>query len=591
LRRVLGTLMVLIGAFTSVAFLMAIGLGVWLWRAQPDDAVPEGALLRLDLAGALTEAADGDPLTALLSEPSPGLRAVIEGLDRAARDSRISGLIADFSQTRPSLAAAQELRAAVTRFRAAGKFTAVFADSFGERERSTQAYYLATAFERIWMQPSGSLDVTGYRSETPFFADLLALIGVRAEFSQRHEYKGAADSVRLSRMDPAVRRSLTGLLNDLHRQTIDGIAESRKLERDLVVDAVTRAPLFAEEALERRLIDRIGYRDQLVAAARLVLGGGNPTLNFVRYAADTKPAEPSESARLIAVIGVRGAIQRGKAPESGIGGDQVYGDSVAEAIDKATRDRRVAAILLRIDSPGGSYVASDTVWRAVKMARAAGKPVVASLGGVAASGGYFIAMAADRIVTEPATITGSIGVIGGKFVVSGLLDKLGVHVDAIDSAANAGFYSATQAFTPAQRARFDEALDRIYADFTSRVVVDRNLDPAKIDGLARGRIWTGAQAVEVGLVDALGGQEEAVAIARKLAELPDTEAVSVIAYPPLEPGWRRLARRLQRIDETGVAMREITEIFGPSFAWLRAVVSDQARGEVRLDGPLGFNGP
>ncbi|MFY7962076.1 MAG: S49 family peptidase, partial [Elsteraceae bacterium] len=231
----------------------------------------------------------------------------------------------------------------------------------------------------------------------------------------------------------------------------------------------------------------------------------------------------------------------------------------------------------------GSYIASDTIWRSVKMARAAGKKVVASMGGVAASGGYFVAMAADQIVAEPATITGSIGVVGGKFVVSPLLEKLGVHVDNIETAPNAGFYSPTRSFTPDQRARFDEMLDRIYADFTSRVALDRKINPAKMDSLARGRVWTGAQAVELGLVDSLGGLEEAVAALRKLAELPDADEFPVVAYPPPEAPWKRLARGLQRMEEFGVLLDDAISLLGPSLAWMRRATANLSHGSVSLD--------
>ena len=583
MRRAFVIFMAVIGGITMLFALILAGVGVWIWQSAPDSAIADASLLKLELAGTLPDGQSADPLAALLADPTPGLRGTVEAIDRAAADPRIAGLIVDMSQARPTLAAAQELRAAIKRFRAAGKYTAAFADSFSEHDRATQAYFLAAAFERIWMQPSGSLDVAGFRSETPFFADLLKTIGVQPDFSQRHEFKGASDSFRLNRMDPNIRKMLTGLLEDLHRQTVEGLAESRRLEPASVAAAIARAPLFADEALDRKLIDRVGYRDQLIATARQALGGGNPTLDFARYAAETKPAAPAEEARIIAVIGVRGPIHRGKSPESGLGGDGAYADSISEAIDRAARDRRVAAILLRVDSPGGSYIASDTIWRSVKMARAAGKKVVASMGGVAASGGYFVAMAADQIVAEPATITGSIGVVGGKFVVSPLLEKLGVHVDNIETAPNAGFYSPTRSFTPDQRARFEEMLDRIYADFTSRVALDRKINPAKMDSLARGRVWTGAQAVELGLVDSLGGLEEAVAAVRKLAELPDADEFPVVAYPPPEAPWKRLARGLQRMEEFGVVLDDAISLLGPSLAWMRRATASLSHGSVSLD--------
>ena len=589
MRRALNVFMVIIGALTTTGLLVLSGVGIWFWQSRPESTIAEASILRLDLSGTLADSSTTDPLSTLLSEPSPTLRATIEAIDRAALDSRIAGLIVDLSHTRPTLAAAQELRSAVARFRAAGKYTAVFADSFSERERATQAYLLATAFERIWMQPSGALDITGLRAETPFFADLLKTVGVQAEFSQRHEFKGAADGFRLNRMDPAMRSSLTSLLDDLHRQIVDGVSESRKIAKDEVANAISQAPLFADEALARRLIDRIGYRDQLLTNARQTLGGGNPVLDFARYAAETTPEAPVEDARLIAVIALRGAIVRGKMPDGGsLSGDQTYGDTAAAAIDAAARDRRVAAILLRIDSPGGSYVASDTVWRAVKMARTSGKPVVASLGGVAASGGYFIAMAADKIIAEPATVTGSIGVVGGKFVVGNLLDKLGIHVEPVDSAPNAGFYSALTPFTTEQKARFEESLDRIYADFTNRVATERKLTAAKLDGVARGRIWTGAQAIELGLVDGLGGIDTAVVTARKLADLSDLDQAAVVAYPPPEAPWKRLVRSLQRFEEAGIAFQNMIGYMAPSLAWLRRATITLSRGDLDLGRAVDF---
>ncbi len=591
MRRALITLMAIVGGFTLLSVCVLVGLGLWLWNSAPESAIAETNLLKLDLSGTLPDAPTADPVAALLGEPTQGLLSIVETIDRAAADPRVSGLIVDVSQARPSMVAAQELRAAITRFRAAGKHTAAFADSFSDHERATQAYFLASAFEQIWLQPSGTLDVTGFRSESPFFADLLKTIGVQPEFFQRHEFKGASDSFRLSRMDPNIRAMLTALLQDLHRQTVEGIATSRNLDQAAVASAMARAPLFSSEALALTLIDRRGYRDQMIAASRRAVGGGKPLLDFSVYAAETRPSAPPDETPIIAVINLQGPIMRGKAPDSALGGDQVYGDSVAAIIDRAARDHRVAAILLRIDSPGGSYVASDTIWQSVKMARAGGKKVVASMGGVAASGGYFIAMAADHIVAEPATITGSIGVVGGKFVVAPLLEKLGIQVEAIETAPNAGFYSLTQPFTPAQRARFDDMLDRIYADFTNRVSTDRKLDPTKIDSLARGRVWTGAQALELGLVDSLGGVQDAVLAARKLAELPDGKFVSAIPYPAPEPSWKRVARSLKRMEDLSLAFEGFTSVYGPSISLAKRAALAISQGQAPLRAPIDFEVP
>jgi protease-4 len=510
----------LVGALTTLGALTLLsGIGavsaIWLWRDLSEPTpVAEGTLLHLDVGRDIADG-PGDPLDRLIAGQRLSPLAAAHAIGRAASDPRIAGLIAELGGADLSLADAQSLAAAVGKLRAAGKLTLAHADSFADGPRGAQAYLLASAFERVWMQPSGTIDLTGLRIDVPHVAGLLDLIGIEVQVFRRHEFKSALDGFARVDMAPEVRANLAQLLADMQAQILDAAA-ARGADPSRLAERAALAPFDPDQAVALKLIDRTGYRDQLLPLARQTLGGGNPMVGLRDWAKRDRPRPTDDEGSIIALIGIEGPILRGG---DGLIGRAVAADAVARKIERAARDRRVRAILLAIDSPGGSYPASDTLWRAVKAARAAGKPVVALIGGTAASGGYFVAMAADAIVSSPGSVTGSIGVVTAHASAARLLDRLGVRVDSVASGPNAGGASPTEPLAPARRAEIERSLDRIYADFTQRVAADRQLPAAEVERVARGRVLTGLAARDAKLIDGVGGLEEALARLHQLASI------------------------------------------------------------------------
>ncbi|MBV8169272.1 MAG: signal peptide peptidase SppA [Alphaproteobacteria bacterium] len=565
MRRFLVGFLAVIG-FLALVFSLAVGgLVYWVARdAKHANPVPDKAILRLAIHGnpGETSGSSGALRRIIGGTPSTTLRELVSALDQAAGDPRVVGVIADLSDAAPSLATAQELRSAIERLRAAGKTAFAYADSFGEGARGSQTFYLAAGFDQIWLQPSGEVGATGFALDQPFAADAFKMLGVTPRFAQRHEFKGGIDMFVAQHLSAPLKTAFESLLGDLFDQLVDGVARGRKLEPAAVRALIDRSPLFADEALQAKLIDGIGYADEVRTQIKQKTDASAQFMSLESYLARVGP--PHQEGTKIAVIYGVGPVVRGSGDEddgTGLtGSDTLAADVVARAFRDAVADRDVRAILFRVDSPGGSYVASDTIWREVKRARAAGKPVVASMGGVAASGGYFVSMAADRIIAEPGTLTGSIGVFSGKFVLSGLWDKLGVNWDQVKVGANAGATSANHDFTPEQWQRFQVALDRIYADFTKRVGADRKLPEAKLGEVARGRVWTGRQAVALGLADATGGFDDALAAAKSLASLAPDAAVRLEQFPPERTPLDRILKLMGDLDRTETTLHTLARL-------------------------------
>jgi protease IV len=474
--------------------------------------------VELDLTEAPPEVVSADPLTLVRGRRRPSLRSVVEALHDAAGDPRVVGLVARVGGAMP-LARAQELRDAVVEF-ARVKPAVAYAETFGEGDPGTVAYFLATGFGEIWLQPSGDLGLTGIAAETTFLRGVLDKAGLEPQFAQRHEYKNAVDRIARHDYTDAFREASTRLVASAYEQVVAGIAAARKLGADRVRELVDAAPLSSGQARDAGLIDHVGYRDEVYAA----LGRGDADLLYLsRYGRTRAPRKVAGRLRkrdVVAVVTVAGAIQQGRSRRSLLSPDAGAGsDTVGAALRSAGRADDVKAVLLRVDSPGGSYVASDVIWREVGRLRAQGKPVVASMGDVAGSGGYFVAMGAEAIVAQPGTLTGSIGVFSGKVVTAGLLERLGVGTGAIVEGRNARMFSSRVGFDEDQWRRLDEWLDRVYADFVTKVAEARGMTYDRAHELARGRVWTGADAHERGLVDELGGLRRGAELVRERAGL------------------------------------------------------------------------
>ena len=495
-------------------------------------------ILELDLTDGIAEGPVTDPLSAILSRRKLRLPDVIEGLRRARGDDRVRALVVKVGGGRIGLARMQEIRAAVTAFRESGKLAVAWSETFGEFTHGNVPYYLATAFDRIYLQPSGSVGLTGVAVEQLFLHDALAKIGVAFQSAKRHEYKSAADNLTERGFTGPVREENERLAASIAEQITTAIAERRGKTPEEARALLDRGPFLAEDALAEGLVDVLGYRDEVYADVRKEAGAGAILQYVARYQRAHALAQrarklPNPRERFVAVIYASGPIRQGRSNRGPVGGSSMGSDTVAAALRAATSDERVRAVLLRVNSPGGSAVASDTIWREVVRTRATGKPVVVSMSDVAASGGYYISMAADLIVAQPGTLTGSIGVILGKPVVEEAFGRAGITTDSVSVGRGATMFAPTHPFSEDEWQRINTWLDAIYRDFTEKAASGRRMTVERMHELARGRVWTGADAARNGLVDELGGMAAAADIARRRAGLPADAPLRV--YPRLTP--------------------------------------------------------
>jgi protease IV len=511
----------------------AATIAVLAWWSTRGSRVEARTVLELDLSNAVPEQVPSNPVAALFNERRMRLRDVVEALDAAADDPRVVGLVARVTPEAIGVASAEELRDAVAHFRASGKPAIAFADTFGEVTPANGAYYLATAFDPVYIQPSGDVGLTGLELTSTFLRGTLDKIGVTPQFSQRYEYKDAPNSLTEKGFTAPHRESMDQLAGSIFDHMLEEIAKARKVEPEALRAAVDRGPLPGDEALRAHLVDGLLYRDEVYDRVKALCGKGRePHLLYLRkYWEHARHPWDSGDATIALVYGV-GDVMRGRSDDDPMIGNAVLGsDTVAAALRAASEASDVKAIVLRVDSPGGSYVASDTIWREVQRARKKGKPVIASFGDVAASGGYFVAMGADKIVAHPGTITGSIGVFGGKLVTKELWEKLGVSFDAVQRGAHADMWSAVKPFDEDEWATFNGWLDRVYDDFTKKAADGRHLPVERLREIAKGRVWSGVDAKRLGLVDELGGYETAFALARKAAHIAPGASIEVREYP------------------------------------------------------------
>jgi protease IV len=528
MKKFVVRLLAVIGALTILAVI--IGLGIWIISLLMRPSVPAKTILEVNLETDLVEYVPEDPVAQALAIETPVVRDIVEALEKAGDDSRVTGLVARIGTAPMGMAQFQEIRDAVKRFRARNKFAVAFSETFGEVGPGSGAYYLATAFDQIYLQPSGDIGLTGIIAETPFLSGTLEKLGIRPRMDHRYEYKNAMNMFTEKKFTPAHREATEKIVASWFAQLIRGIAEARGMREEQVRALVDKGPFLGKEAVDAGLVDRLAYRDEVYAEAKKKAGESAEYLYLNHYLA--RAGRPHDNGKTIALVYGVGGVQRGKSSYDPVFGDVTMGsDTVAGALRTAIDNSEVKAILFRVDSPGGSYVASDAIWRETVRAKQAGKPVIVSMGDVAGSGGYFVAMAADKIVAQPGTITGSIGVLGGKMLTTGFWDKLGLSWDEVHSGASATMWTGIKDYSPAEWAEFQAWLDRVYADFTSKVAEGRKLPKERVLQIAKGRIWTGEDAKAIGLVDELGGFPVALNLAKKAAGIPESERVRLRVFP------------------------------------------------------------
>jgi protease IV len=528
--------------------------------------VPSKTILEANFEQTLMEDVPETPSARLLLHEKQTLRDVVDAIDRGAVDDRVVGIIAKIGAAPMGMAQTQEIRDAVLRFRSHKKFAVAYSETFGEFGPGNGAYYLATAFDHIYLQPSGDVGLTGIIMESPFIKDALSKLGVTFHGDHRYEYKNALNFLTETKYTDAHKEAMTAIMTSWFNQMKYGICDARQIAPDKFQAIVDAGPYLGKEAVDAKLVDAVAYRDEVYGKVKGQAGSGAELLYLDKYL--SRAGRPHDSGKTIALVFGVGGVTRGKSDYDPVQGSQNMGsDTVAGAIRAATEDKSVKAILFRVDSPGGSYVASDTIWREVVRARQAGKPVIVSMGNLAGSGGYFVAMAADKIVAEPGTITASIGVLGGKMLTSGLWDKVGLSWDEIHQGENATMFTGTHDYTPAEWSRFQAWLDRVYVDFTSKVADGRKLPKEKVLEIAKGRIWSGQDAKNLGLVDELGGYQTALRLAKKAVGVSDGEEVKIVVFPQpksfIESLMQRGGPENSDKEAVGQALARILEVVQP----------------------------
>ena len=496
-------------------------------------------VLEIDLGRGVMTAPPDNPLAALRMINAASMHALRDGLRAAATHQHVPGLVnRGTAGTGRSLAVQPELGDQVAAF-GQSKPTIAWAETFGELGSALPLFAFATRAHQVWLQPSGQVGLAGVHVGITLLRGLLEKGGIEPEFAQRKEYKSAGEQFAAHEISDANREMMQGIADSVLEESVEVIAAARNLAPQRVRELVDQAILSADEALAAGLIDRIGYRDEVYAAVLDELGTTGEGLQFVhRYDAANAPRRKARQAvhrkqPEIGVVTLRGAIVTGRGrPGAGPGGKQVGSDVVTEHLRAAAADDRIKAVVLRIDSPGGSAVASDSIWRAVQQVRDGGKPVVAHMGAVAASGGYYAAMGADKIVALPSTLTGSIGVVAGKFVLEQTFHKLGLKHEGLSAGRHAGMLASDRGLTDEEWQILNTWLDQVYDDFVTKAARGRDMEFAELEPLARGRVWTGRDAHERNLVDRLGGFDEAVEQACSLAGL-QRDQVALKSVPTL----------------------------------------------------------
>lgn len=575
----------IVGLLATIGFLTLLAIGgvaalvfTGPFTAKP---LPQPIVLSVDLRNVPSESSSTGLLRGGLLGGSRDIIDVVQLLWQAAEDPRVVGMFVDIGDASAGLARVQELREAITRFRVKGKFAIGFAESLGGGGAHFADYYLASALEQIWLQPSGGFSVAGIAIETPFIRAGLDRLGIQVEGGKRYQYKSAPDTFLETGYTPPARENLQQLLESLFGQFVSDVARIRRIEPAKLRELIDAVPFDPERARQEHLIDKIGYRSDALAEVWARVGKTRELTSLADYGSDE--ARPRPQGEIVGLVRVSGPIMSGGGDNDGpLDDDNVaQARDVVDALDQAVRAKEVRAIVLRIDSPGGTYPAADAIADAVGRARTAGKPVIVSMGDVAASGGYLAAVRGDAIVAQPTTITASIGVFSVWPVASELLGSLGINVDRLRVGTNAGMYSPFQAPTAAQRAIVVRELDQVYAEFTRQVGEARKLDGARLDAAARGRVLSGNDAKKAGLVDELGGLQLALDIAKAKAGIDKARPVQIRRFPPEFDRWQKVIDRVLRLaglDTDTPSMRAPREV-RDALSWFGIVARP---GNVRL---------
>jgi protease-4 len=518
-RGVILVIVLILGAvMVSVAGLLFLGLA-----ATRGPQVLSNSTLMIDVSGDLLENEPSNVLGQFLEAP-PTVRSVVDSLRKASLDRRVTSVIIRPTSTAALWGKVQEIRDAIVEFRKSKKPIIAYLEYGGD-----QPFYLASACDKVFLMPTASLDLTGVANYELFLRGALDKIGAFPDSLHVGDYKTASNTFTERSMTPAHREMAESLNKSLYEQLVAGIAEGRHKTQAEVRKLIDEGPFLPEDAVRAGLVDDLAYEDEI--DDKVQLGRGRTHILRQREYRNVSPTTLGlNRGPKIAVIYAVGVINSGVSSDSA-GGQVIGSDTIVETLRKARADSSIRAIVLRIDSPGGSAVAADIIWREIMLTRER-KPVIASMSDVAASGGYYIAMPAHAVVAQPATLTGSIGVVLVRFVVAGTLEKLGVNLETVKQGRYADLFSPVKPFTPEEKKKVQALMQATYDAFVEKAAAGRNTTPERIDAIAQGRVWTGKQAKELGLVDELGGLDRAIALAKERAKIAPGTEVELVVFPP-----------------------------------------------------------
>jgi len=544
--------------FLVVATIVSVGAMLLLYvLVGHEPTVPAQATLVLKPSGDLPEVL---PELAFGAGNDLTVRAYVELIRKAKGDSRIKGiLLRPGGLNSPFWAKVQELREAIGEFKASGKFVYAWLEYGGDRE-----YYLASIADKVYLLPSASLDLTGVASYEVFLRGTFDWIGTYPDFLHVGDYKTAINTYLEKSYTPAHREMSESLNHSQFGQLVRAIADARHKTEAEVHALIDQGPFQPVDALRVGLIDDVAYEDELDDLATDL--SEKNLIEAEDYAKVSWKATGTSRGSKIAIINAAGVINSGSSGFDPVNGSVIGSDSLVGYIREARADKSIKAIVLRVDSPGGSSTASDVIWRELSISRENRRPVIVSMSDLAASGGYYIALGGDAIVAQPGTLTGSIGVYTGKFVISGTLDKIGANIEATSSGKNAEIYSPDRRFTKDERAKIEESMQNVYDQFIERTAAARHMAPEKVDEIAQGRVWTGEQAKQLGLVDELGGLYKAIDMAKQRARIPADEEVDLVVYPPRRSFYEVVADELSspvgRMQAASTS-DALMQLFGP----------------------------
>lgn len=527
MRRLIKALFVLFLIF----FVLVISISI-LFRFL-GRRIEQNTIIEVELKGDIMEEMPSDFKTQLLLGRRLTLSDMLETLESAKRDGRVSGLILKISDFDMGMAKIQELRDKIKEFRSAGKWATAFMETAGEGYGGNSYYYLATACDEIYLQPSGDLNLIGLLAESTFYRGTLDKLGIYPDLDNTGEYKTYKNKFTEKAFTPAHREQAMSLLESEFEQMVSGIAEGRKILPDDVRRLIDEGPFSAEEALKNKLVDQLVYVDEYYEVMKKRNRDTLPKISPEEYMRRVGSGLRGAFRPKIALVYGIGDIHRGESSFSPLSADQSMGsDTIAKMIKTAREDKSIRAVVFRVDSPGGSGVASDVIWREVMLTKKT-KPFIVSMSDVAGSGGYWVAMGADKIVAQPGTFTGSIGVVGGKLNMRGFYNNwLGVTKDWVQKGRHADLTFDYQNFTDEEKQIYQQKfLQRVYTEFVHKVAQSRNMSDKDVDAVGRGRVWTGEQAKKIGLVDELGGIDRAILLAKEKAGIAKEADVEIVKFP------------------------------------------------------------